>query len=112
MGEETAGIIVRHLLWSIPPEEVVEQLFDAEEISIDLRGVGGFPKLTLKIGTQDVLAAIFEQPTDEIIQVVTDRYFELVQPLFQDEWIASVSVTRPEGPFTFMTIRPEDYPQG
>lgn len=107
--------ILAHLVWSLPPEEIKEHLVGAGPkitVSIvDACNPANGPNFKLELATEDAVELISDEVDADMIQVVTDQYFEILDPFFADGFIASLSVDRPGNTesHTIVRIHPEDY---
>ena len=111
---EIGKVALAHILWSLPPEEMKEKLFDAgPRLTIRIVGVGGAPELAMAFEMGNAMTVIDEHPDYAMINEVADSYHELMEPLFPEGQIVTLAVDRKDGPGSdvVLTIRPEDYPE-
>jgi len=69
------------------------------------------PSVTLGVATEDAMKLISDEVDSDMIQAVTDDYFELLDPFFPEDFVATLSATRLDGSgaYDVVVIRPEDY---
>jgi hypothetical protein len=65
----------------------------------------------MRYGIEDALIIVDEDPDEDMIVVVADRYHELMEPLFPEGQIVTLEIDRKDGSGSdvVITIRPEDY---
>ena len=112
MRDEIGRVALTHVLWSLPPEEMKSKLVNAgSQLTIRIVGVLGAPELAMEFAIQDALMIIDEDPDDDMIDFVADRYHELTEPLFPEGQIVTLAIDRKDGSGAdiVLIIRPEDY---
>jgi hypothetical protein len=96
---ETGKIVMMHILWSLPQEELKARLEGAgPEITIEITDKGDFPgKFTIKAATEDALKVISEDVDDELIIDAAMEFSRAFHPLLSDGYIATLSIDDLDG---------------
>ena len=115
---EMSKTIMAHVLWSVPADEIRAHFIGAGPNTtirlVDAKATGHAPELTIRMASQDALSLISADVDDKMIQTVADDYHEVIDPLFPDGLVATVSVVREDGtgPHVVVRVTPEDYVTG